>query len=147
LVNGLTASTKSGSILLKAGDLTDSEFWRGIKNDRTHYSEQNNVKNFNTWNCGFVATAFMHHTQFVLDGDYVPLTPTEVGLFREMKLFMHDVFEENINCNAHSIYKELTKHAKRSTIAQLSGDTLLKYITSARYPSIWRRTCYDFVLQ
>jgi hypothetical protein len=36
--------------------------------------------------------------------------------------------------DAQRIYKELSKHATSSTAAQLSGDTLLKYITSARYP-------------
>jgi hypothetical protein len=72
----------------------------------------------------------------------VPVTPTEVGLFREMWIFMYVVFEEklkkdkgkllviayNSKHNAQSIYKELIKHAKVSTAAQLSGDTLLKYI-------------------
>jgi hypothetical protein len=42
-------------------------------------------------------------------------------------------------------YKELTKHAKSSTVAQISCDTLLKYITSARYPGNWRGTSYAFV--
>jgi hypothetical protein len=48
--------------------------------------------------------------------------------------------------DAQAIYKELTKHAKSSTAAQLSGDNLLKYITSARCPGNWRGTSYSFVL-
>jgi hypothetical protein len=48
--------------------------------------------------------------------------------------------------DAQSIYKELKKHAKSSTAAQLSGDTLLKYITSARFPGNWRGTSSAFVL-
>jgi hypothetical protein len=58
---------------------------------------------------------------------------------------MYAVFEEKLNSDkvkslvssygskkdAHSIYKELTIHAKSSIAAQLSGDILFKYITSA----------------
>jgi hypothetical protein len=117
-------------------------------------------KHFNTWNCGFDATAFMHHTQFVLDGDFVPLTLTEVGLFREMKIFMYAALGEKLKpdggkslvsaCeskrNAQSIHKELTKHAKSSTAAQLSGDILLKYITGTQYPGNCCGTSYTFDL-
>ena len=73
---------------------------------------------------------------------------------------MYAVFEEHLKTDtgkslvsryelthdAQSIYKELKKHAKSSTAAQLSGDTLLKYITSARYPVNWFGTSYAFVL-
>jgi hypothetical protein len=73
---------------------------------------------------------------------------------------MYAVFEEKLKTDkgkslvsayentrdAQAIYKELTKHAKSSTAARLSGETLLKYITSARYPGNWRKTSYAFVL-
>ena len=142
------------------GEFTASEFRRVVKRDKTHYSELKDDKHFNMWNRGFVATAYMHHTQLILDADYKPATTTEVGLFREMQDFMYAVFEEKLKTDkgkslisayentrdAQSIYRELTKHAKSSTAAQLSGDTLLKYITSARYPGNWRGTSYAFVL-
>jgi hypothetical protein len=48
--------------------------------------------------------------------------------------------------DAQSIYCELKKHAKSSTAAQISGDSLFKYITSAQYPGNWRGTSYAFVL-
>jgi hypothetical protein len=160
LGDGLNPSTKSTSTLIQTGELTAFEFWRGIKRDKTLYEKLKDGKHHNTWNRGFVSTAFIHHTQFVLDGDYVPVTPTEVGLFREMQIFMYAVLEEKLNTDkgrslvsaykskpdAHSIYKDLTKHDKRSTSAQLSGDILLKYITSARYPGNWCGTSYAFVL-
>jgi hypothetical protein len=47
--------------------------------------------------------------------------------------------------DAQSIYRELKKHALSSTAAQLSGDTLLQYITTTRYPVNWRGTSYEFV--
>jgi hypothetical protein len=33
-----------------------------------------------------------------------------------------------------------------SAAAQLSGDTLLQYITTAGYPGSWRGTSYGFIL-
>jgi hypothetical protein len=48
--------------------------------------------------------------------------------------------------DAQSIYKELKKHALNSTAEQLSGDTLLQYITTTRFPGNWSGTAYGFVL-
>jgi hypothetical protein len=48
--------------------------------------------------------------------------------------------------DAQSIYRELMKHALSSTAAQLSGDTLLQYITTTQYPGTWRGTSHAFVL-
>jgi hypothetical protein len=47
--------------------------------------------------------------------------------------------------DAQSIYQELVKHALSSTAAQLSGDTLLQYITTTQYPGTWRGTSHGFV--
>jgi hypothetical protein len=81
MADGLTPSTKSASISLQSGEITASEFRRGIRRDKTNYAELKD-EHFNTCKRGSVATAFMLHTQFVLDGDYVPVTPTEVGFSR-----------------------------------------------------------------
>ena len=141
-------------------ELTAQEFRRGVKHDKSHYTNLIEDKHFNSWNRGFVATAFMHHTHRVLDEHYVPKTPIEISLFQEMQTFMYAVYEEHLKTvtgkslvsryelthDAQSIYKELKKHDKSSTAAQLSGDTLLKYVTSTRYPGNWRGTSYAFVL-
>jgi hypothetical protein len=153
-------STRTTSFPGALDNLTASEFQKGVKRDKSHYSNLKDDKYFNTWNRGFVATAYMHHTHMVLDGDYIPRTAPEQTLFKEMQIFMYAVFEENLKTDtgkslvsqyeatrdAQSIYKDLVKHAKSSTAAQLSGDTLLKYITSARYPGNWKGTSYAFVL-
>jgi hypothetical protein len=87
------------------------------------------------WTRGSVAMAFMHHTHHVLDEEYVLKTPAEIGLFQEMQPFMYAAFEEHLKTDtgkslvsqykvtrdAQSIYIELKKHAKSSTVAQLSG--------------------------
>jgi hypothetical protein len=71
--NATTAATAAAA----AEELTAQEFRRGVKRDKTHYSDLKDDKHFNSWNCGFVATAFMHHTHHVLDEEYVPRTPTK----------------------------------------------------------------------
>jgi Reverse transcriptase (RNA-dependent DNA polymerase) len=160
LQTGLATPTKANVPTTASNELTASEFRRGVKRDKSHYTDLKDDKYFNSWNRGFVATAFMHHTHHVLDEKYVPKTSNEILLFSEMQTFMYAVFEEHLKTDtgkslvsqyettrdAQSIYRELKKHAKSSTAAQLSGDTLLKYITSARYPGNWKGTSYAFVL-
>jgi hypothetical protein len=89
-----------------------------------------------------VATAFMIHSQHVLNADYNPVAATEIGLFKEMLILMYATFEDKLKTDkgislvsihettrdAQHIYKELTKHAASSTAAQLSGDSFLKFI-------------------
>ena len=77
-------------------EMTAQEFRRGVKRDKSHYTNLKEDKHFNSWNRGFVATAFMHHTHRVLDEHYVPKTPIEIGLFQEMQTFMYAVFEERL---------------------------------------------------
>jgi hypothetical protein len=125
-----------------------------------HYENLKDVKYFNSWNRGFVATARMHHTDLVSNEKYVLKNDDEKVLLKEMQIFMYAVFEEHLKTSkgkslvsqyeethdAQSIYRELKKHALRSTAAQLSGDTLLQYITITSYPGNWRGTSYEFVL-
>jgi hypothetical protein len=141
-------------------EFTAKEFRRGVKRDNNHYTDLKDDKHFSSWNRGFVASAFMHRTHHVLDENYVPRTLNEINLFREMQTFMYPVFEEHLKMDkgkslvnhyedrrdAQSIYQELKKHAKSSTAGQISGDTLLKYITSAHYPGNWKGTSYALVL-
>jgi hypothetical protein len=47
--------------------------------------------------------------------------------------------------DSQKIYHDLKKHALGSTAPQLSGDTLLKYITTACYPENCRGTSFAFV--
>jgi hypothetical protein len=140
--------------------LTAQELCRGEKRDKTHYAYLKDDKYFSTWNRGFVATAHMHHTQCVLDEWYVPTSDVDFAVLKKMQTFMYAVFEDNLKtgkgkalvsqfeltCDAQSIYRELKKHAISSTATQLSGDTMLQYITTARFPGNWRGTAYEFVL-
>jgi hypothetical protein len=47
--------------------------------------------------------------------------------------------------DAQRIQREVKKHAQTSTAAQISGDSLLQYITNARFAGNWRVTLDAFV--
>jgi hypothetical protein len=82
----------------------------------------------------------LHHTHLILDEEYTPTTVIEKALFQEMQVFMYAVLEEHLKTDkgkslvseyetthdAQSIYRQLKKHARSSTAAQISGDTLLQ---------------------
>jgi hypothetical protein len=84
----------------------------------------------------------------VLDSKYVPQDDVAKAAFEEMQVFMYAVMTDHLKTDkgkslvsqyeedhdAQSIYWDLKKYALGSTAAWLSGDELLKYITSARYP-------------
>jgi hypothetical protein len=155
---GLAPKRLASSVVDSA--MTPQEFLRSVKRDKTHFTSLKDNKHFNSWNRGFVATAFMHHTHLVLDENYIPTTANDITIFREIQTFMYAVLEEHLKTDkgkslvsqfesdrdAQSIYRELKKHAKSSTAAQLSGDSLLQYITTARFTGNWRGTSYAFVL-
>ena len=153
VAEGLTPAAPRGvkptpGIAESLSSLTVQEFRRGVKRDKSHYDDLKDDKYFSSWNRGFAATARMHHTHLVLDETYAPNSEEEYAVFREMQVFMYAVFEEHLKTgkgkslvsqyeehhDAQSIYRELKKHALSSTAAQLSGDTLLQYITTTRYP-------------
>jgi hypothetical protein len=79
----------------------------------------------------------------MLDESYIQRTAVEIATFKETQTFMYAVLEEHFKIdkglvrqyeftrNAQKIYAELKKHALNLTAAQLSGDTLLQYITTA----------------
>jgi hypothetical protein len=101
----------------------------------------------------------MHHTHLVLDENYVPQVDNEKAVFQETS-FMYAVMAIHLKTDkvkslvsqyegtrdAQSIFRELVKHVLASTSAWLSGDDLLRYITTACYPDNWRGTAFAFVL-
>jgi hypothetical protein len=63
------ASSNGGNVVA-SGEMTVQEFRRGVRRDKTHYVDLKDDKYFNSWNRGFVATAYMHHTHLVLNERY-----------------------------------------------------------------------------
>jgi hypothetical protein len=159
LTKGLTPSTKLASILLLEGELTVSEFWRGIKLDKTHYAELKDDKNFNIWNCGIGSTAFIHQLNLFLmvimcqqlqpKLVFLEICRSSCMLYFKLKSDKGTslVRAYKSKQDAQSVYKAFPKHAKSSTAAQLSGDALFKSMTSARYLGNWIGTSFTFVIQ
>lgn len=48
--------------------------------------------------------------------------------------------------DTQSVYHELKNHARSSTVAQITEDQLLHYVTMARFPGSWCVTSYSFGL-
>jgi hypothetical protein len=129
--------TSSSSVVARVGApidmLTAQQFRRGVKRDKTHYETLKDDKHFNSWNCGFVATAHMHHTHLVLDEGYCPLNDIDVAVFKKMQTFMYAVLQTHLQTDkgkslvsqyeatrdAQSIHQELVTHALSSTAAQV----------------------------
>jgi hypothetical protein len=102
----------------------------------------------------------MNHTHLVLDDNYVPQDDNEKDVFWEMQTFMYSVMADHLKTDkrkslvsqyertrdTQSIYRDLVKHALDLTSAWVSGDDLLRCITTARYPDNWRGTAFYFVL-
>jgi hypothetical protein len=86
----------------------------------------------------------------VLNKNYKPKTETEKDSVVEENLKSNKgkslVQDYKDTCDASALYTALKRHAKQSTAAHISSDTLLKYITSASFPSNWRGKAYSFVL-
>jgi hypothetical protein len=57
------------------------DFRKGTKRDKTCYSKLKDDTHFKIWSCGFVSTAYTHHTHLVLDESYKPKTETEKDVF------------------------------------------------------------------
>jgi hypothetical protein len=136
----VSTSIYSGNVVA-SGEMTVQEFRRGVRRDKAHHVHLKDDKYFNLWNCGFVATAYMHHSHLVLNKKYVPKTPNEIEVFQEIQTFMYVVMEEKLKLekgkslisefkekhDAQSVYRKLKTHALGSTATQLSGDTLLDH--------------------
>ena len=92
------------------GGLTAQEFRRGIKRDKSHYEDLKDDKYFSSWNRGFVATARMHHTYFILDEKYSPVTPDEKTVFKEIQVFMYAVLEEHLKTSKGKALVSMYEH-------------------------------------
>jgi hypothetical protein len=66
------SASSNGSIVAASGDMTVQELRRGVRRYKAHYIDLKDDKYFNSWNRGFDATAYMHHTHLVLMEKYTP---------------------------------------------------------------------------
>ena len=126
----------------------------------SHYRDLTDNDAFEEWNKNFVATSIFHHTELVLNEEYVPQNDEEVAVLAEMESFMFDVFKTHIKTtigksliikykttrDAKGIYRGLIEHATMLKANRKTGETMLLDIMTTRYPGIWDGTSFEFVV-
>jgi hypothetical protein len=83
--------------------LTAKELQRRVKRDKNHYSEQNDDKALITCYHGFVGTAQIHHTDYVLDKTYVSFLEMHVAVAKDMQTFMYSVLYDHLKSDKGKI--------------------------------------------
>lgn len=140
-----------------------AEFQKGIKRNKADYTELKDDKQWDGWRRATIATARSHGCEVIFDSSFVP-DPSDAdayAVFKEKQKFMYSVFEEKLKTDfgrhlvreheadfdAHTIYKELSDHARKSTQAAIDSSELLSYITTTRMSNDrWRGTAKSFIL-
>ena len=69
-----------------------SDFKKGIKRDKTHYTTLKDEKQWDEWKRRTIATIHAHGCENVVAPTYVPTTTDKTLLFEEQNKFMYDVF-------------------------------------------------------
>jgi hypothetical protein len=136
-------------------------FRRGIKLDPSVYPILKDDKLNDIWHRGMLTQARAQGVDRVLDPDYVPNTPEEWALFREMQKYMYAVLETVLRTDrgkafirdheddfdAQKVYAETLTYHKTSTKAQINASDNLTYITSASIGSNeWQGSTEGFIL-
>jgi hypothetical protein len=107
---GLSTSNKTTiSAKVATTELTLKEFCSGVKHEHTHYMDLKVDRHFNSRKYRFVAMAFTHPTQQVLNADYKSVTARETGLFKEMQICMYAVYEDKLQTNRENCWSATTK--------------------------------------
>ncbi len=102
-----------------------ADFKRGIKRDIGLFSTLKQDKQWDVWQRATIAQARAQDLSEVLDGNYVPVIPTDQALFREKQKYMYAVFERTLlsdkgkalvrehidGFNAQHVYSELCAYA------------------------------------
>ena len=137
------------------------DFKKSNKRSKTDYKPFKEDKEWDSWHRSTLATARFHGCEDVLDPKYKPKTAEEKDLFDEKQKFLYSVFEEYLltdmgkRCvrqysktyDAQAVYRDLEKHAKKSTQACLTSSELLTFLTTyTLHNSDWRGTSHSFIL-
>lgn len=139
-----------------------ADFKRGIKRDIGLFPTLKQDKQWDVWHRAIQAQARAQDLMEILqDPPYVPVTPSDQGLFAEKQKYMYAVFERTLlsdkgkalvrehtgDFNAQAVYKELCTYALKSTKATLDSSTMLTYITSSRLgDGTWKSGTHAYLL-
>ena len=139
-----------------------AEFEKGIKRDPSQFTDFKDAKQWDKWKRDTTIEARAQRLSNVLDRAYTPSTQSEIQLFNRQQEFMSAVFNKRLQttegqrivrkfldtADAQSMYAELTDFYSKSVKAEITAQTLLKYIVSADLGprGNWKGTTKGFVL-
>jgi hypothetical protein len=136
-------------------------FRRGIKRDPSAFPILKEEKLNDTWHRAMMIQARAQGVELVFDPNYIPITPEDQALFREMQKYVYAVLETVLRTDrgkafireheddfdAQTVYAKTLAHHHTSTKAQINSADTLTYITSARLGNNeWQGTTESFIL-
>jgi hypothetical protein len=157
-----TSSTMTNPVQKPIYNHTTSDlqnFIRGVKCDKSQYSEIKDESHFDNWEGSFLATAQSHCVEEVFNPDYMPKSE-DAPLFEEKLKFAYTVLDATLKTDmgkplvrkykimfdTQKIWAEFVMDERLSTKAQIILSNILTWIMAARYDNSWKKTSSAFVL-
>ena len=138
-----------------------AEFRKGMKRDKTHYTELRDEKQWDDWKRKTVATVYAHGCENVISPSYNPTTADETLLFIEQNKFMYDVFttilktsmgrhytrQHESTRDAQAVWSDYMQYMRTSSKADIELEDLMTGITSLRLTTTYLGTTENFIVE
>ena len=138
-----------------------SDFRKGIKRDKTHYTEIKDERQWDEFKRKTIATAYAHGCENVINSSYVPASSDDAILFEEQKKFMYDVWTTILKTpmgkhfvrqhegtrDAQAVWRDYVNYMRSSTRADIEIEGLMTTLTSLRISPTTKMTAQQFILE
>ena len=138
-----------------------SEFQKGIRRDKNHYSILENEDDFENWKRRTVVMIFAHKLENVIDSEYRPYDPEDRELLADQSTFLYDVFVSTIrtpmgqHCvrqferqrDARKVWVAYNNYMKTSTRAELTIKDILSFLTTEHFDANSGMKSHEFILK
>ena len=136
-------------------------FKKGIKRDPSQFKTLKRESDWDDWYAHIKVTAMAQGVEEVLNPTYLPVGNDDRELFNEKQKYLFQVLHSTVltdkgkeiikaylpTLDAQKAFNDLIKYAEKSTAAQISSGTLLKYLTSAKIDDgQWKGTTTGFII-
>ena len=136
-------------------------FKKGIKRDPSQFHTLKRESDWDDWYAHITVTAMAQGVDEVLDPSFIPVGTDGKDLFKEKQKYLFQVLHSTVltdkgkeiiksylpTLDAQKAFIDLIKYAEKSTAAQISSGTLLKYLTSAKIDDgQWKGTATGFII-
>jgi hypothetical protein len=137
-----------------------SDFRRGNKRDKSHYTELKDEKQWDEFKRTTMATVYAHGCENVINPSFVPGTADEIALFEEQRRFMYDVWTTIFKTpmgkhfvrlhegtrDAQAVWRDYLSYMRSSTRADMEIEDLMTLLTSLRLNSQTKGSTQQFIL-